>query len=123
MLPKLPLLNHRSATHRVLTLFFLLGFALSLLFGLAWTPGFVPSVDAQTARSGQTAKPGNSSASAHIIKRLQKQIRTLQARLAAAKAVPPTPAAFIEMVKVGNAGNVADSTSYGAVPYEYSLGK
>jgi sulfatase modifying factor 1 len=119
---------HRpSPTHRALTWFLLLGFA----FSLPGTPGFVPFVDAQTARPGETAKPGNSSASARIIKRLQKQIRTLQARLAAAvaRAVPPTPAAFVEMVKVGNAGNGTDAGNaseasvYGAVPYEYSIGK
>ena len=71
--------------------------------------GLTPSVDA--------ASP---SSSARIIKKLKKQIATLKKQLAAATA---TPAPFIEMVTVGNAANAADSTTYGAVPYEFQIGK
>jgi formylglycine-generating enzyme required for sulfatase activity len=99
---------HRpSATHRALTWFFFLGFAFSLPGPL----GLMPSVEAASA-----------SASARIIKKLKKQVKTLKAQLAAATATA-TPAPFVEMVKVGNAGNVADFTNFGAVPYEYSIGK
>jgi formylglycine-generating enzyme len=66
-------------------------------------------------------------ASASRLKRISKKLKHLNAmlkrQLAAARPSPPTPAAFIEMVTVGNAGNAADSTTYGAVPYEYSIGK
>lgn len=113
---------HRpSATHRALTWFLLLGFAFSLPGPL----GLMPSVEAASA-----------SASARVIKQLKKQVKTLKKQvatlrkqLAAARAVPPTPAAFVEMVKVGNAGNGTDAGNtseasvYGAVPYEYSIGK
>jgi formylglycine-generating enzyme required for sulfatase activity len=61
-----------------------------------------------------------------VIKALKKQVKTLQAQLAAATAVS---APFVEMVKVGNAGNAADAGNtsqanvYGAVPYEFQIGK
>ena len=95
-----------SAPHRALTYLFLLAFAFSLPGPL----GLMPTVAA-----------ASSSASKRIIKKLKKQI-------AAARSVPPTPAAFVEMVKVGNAGNGTDAGNasaasvYGAVPYEYSIG-
>jgi formylglycine-generating enzyme required for sulfatase activity len=67
-----------------------------LFFGLALSVldpfGLIPS----------SASP---SASARIIKKLKKQIKTLKAQLAAARTVPP---AFIEMVTVGNPGNAVD---------------
>lgn len=69
----------------------------------------IPSVEAASA-----------SASKRIIKKLQKQIATSKAQLAAATA---TPASFVEMVTVGNPGNAADTTTYGAVPYEFQIGK
>lgn len=102
-------------THPALTWVFLLAFA----FSLSVPTGLIPSVEA-----------ASSSASARIIKKLKKQIATLKKQLAAAKAVP---APFIEMVKVGNAGNAVDPSdgdsgtggtqNFGAVPYEYSIGK
>jgi formylglycine-generating enzyme len=84
----------------------------ALATGLALLPGLTPSAEA-----------ASTSASARIIKKLKKQIKSLKAQLAAARATAPAPTAFIEMVKVGNVGNAADSTTYGAVPYEYSIGK
>lgn len=36
---------------------------------------------------------------------------------------PPTSTVVIELVTVGNAGNPADTTGYGAVGYNYSIGK
>ena len=108
------LMNPTSLTRRTLTFVLLL----ALSFSLVGPMSLVPSVEAASA-----------SASKRIIKKLKKQIKTLKAQLAAARAVPPTPAAFIEMVTVGNAGNVADAGNvseasvYGAVPYEYSIGK
>jgi formylglycine-generating enzyme required for sulfatase activity len=88
------------------------GMLLALCVSLSGPVSLIPSVEAASA-----------SASARIIKKLKKQIKTLKAQLAAARAVTPTPAAFIEMVKVGDVGNADDSTTFGAVPYEYSIGK
>jgi sulfatase modifying factor 1 len=98
----------RSATHRALTWFLLFGFA----FSLPGPVSLIPSVEAASA-----------SASKRIIRKLQKQIATLKAQLAAATATPSTPAPFVEMVTVGNPGNGADSSTYGAVPYEFQIGK
>jgi len=90
--------------------------SLRLLFGLAGITSFIPSAEA-----------ASSSASARVIKKLKKQIRTLQAQLAAARAVPPAPAPFIEMVTVGNVGNAPDQDfgegAFGAVSYEFQIGK
>ncbi len=61
-------MHRRSATHRAFTWFFLLGFA----FSLPGPVSLIPSVEAASA-----------SASKRIIKKLQKQIRTLKAQLAA----------------------------------------
>ena len=39
-------------------------------------------------------------------------------------AVPNAPAAIVyDLVTVGNAGNAADTTTYGGVAYEYQIGK
>lgn len=85
----------------------------ALAVGLALLPDLSPSAEA--------ASP---SATKRIIKKLKKQIATLKKQLAAARA---TPAPFVEMVKVGNVGNAADQDfgdgTFGAVPYEYSIGK
>ena len=101
-------MNRRPSLHRSLTVLFLLALGFSL-------PGPLSLV--------QSVEATSSSASARIIKKLKKQIATLKAQLAAAT-TPPTPAAFIEMVTVGNAGNAADTTTtFGAVPYEFKIGK
>lgn len=88
--------------------------SLSLLLGLVGTTSFIPSVEA-----------ASSSASARVIKKLKKQIRTLKAQLAAARATAPTPAPFIEIVTVGNAGNAPDQSFElrGEVRYEFQIGK
>lgn len=99
-------MNGRPSLHRSLAVLFLLAYC----FGLPEPLSLVPSVGA-----------ASSSTSARIIKKLKRQIATLKAQLAAAT-TPPTPAAFIEMVTVGNAGNEADSTTFGAVPYEFKIG-
>jgi formylglycine-generating enzyme required for sulfatase activity len=88
---------------------------------------------AAAARPAALPKVSTSGPPARVIKALKKQVKTLKAQLAAATAVPPTPAPFVEMVKVGNAGNAADpedgdnnvggTQNFGAVPYEYSIGK
>ena len=110
-------MSRTSLLHRTLTFALLIGFAFSLPGPLS----FSPALEAASA-----------SASVRIIKKLKKQINTLKRQLAAARAVaplPPTPAPFIEMVTVGNAGNAADAGNaseanvYGAVPYEYQIGK
>ncbi len=71
------------------------------------------------ARPAALPKVSTSGPPARVIKALKKQVKTLKAQLAATA----VPAPFVEMVKVGNAGNAADTTTYGAVPYEYSIGK
>lgn len=89
--------------------------AILLLIGLAASPALSPRLDG-----------ASSSASARLIKRLKAQIASLKRQLAAATAVPPT---FVELVTVGNPGNPADAGNtslpgvYGAVPYEYRIGK
>jgi sulfatase modifying factor 1 len=56
-----------------------------------------------------------------LVRRYRSQLRILKRRLAICQATPP--AAFLEMVTVGNPGNAADTTTYGAVPYEFKIGK
>jgi formylglycine-generating enzyme required for sulfatase activity len=87
----------------------------SLVFGFAGPFSWSPRLEA-----------ASSSASARLIKRLKAQIASLKRQLAAATAVP---APFLEMVPVGNPGNVADAGNtstpgvHGAVPYEFRIGK
>ncbi len=60
-----------------------------------------------------------------VAKRLRRQLRTLRRQLAICQATPPAP--FIEMVTVGNPGNVDDQNlgngQIGAVAYEFKIGK
>jgi len=91
-----------------------LAFALSLgvFFSIPGPWSFTPALEA-----------ASSSASARLIRSLKAQIATLKKQLAAAKATPPP---FIEMVKVGNRGNVTDAGNgsvLGAVRYDYQIGK
>jgi hypothetical protein len=107
-----------ATPRRIFAFFLFAGIALSL----SGPMGLVPH-----------AEGASPSASARIIKKLKKQIATLKAQLAAATAVPPAPAGFIEMVAVGNAANAADPEdgdswtggvqNFGAVPYEFKIGK
>lgn len=96
----------RRATAAVLFSVFLFGFA---------GPSLSPRMEAASA-----------SASARIIKKLKAQIAGLKRQLAAATAVPPP---FIEMVPISNVGNVTDAGNtsvpgvYGAVPYDFRIGK
>jgi|APTNR8051073442_1049403.scaffolds.fasta_scaffold20866_2 sulfatase modifying factor 1 len=107
-------MNKKCSLHRTLAFFLLLCFTLS----------FSPPLGLVTSAEGASA-----SASARIIKKLKKQIATLKAQLTAATVVPPTPASFVEMVTVGNvgngtdAGNTGEASVYGAVPYEFKIGK
>jgi len=110
-------MQKQHGTRQALTFILLLGFALSLPGPLSFTPAL---------------EAASASASVRIIKKLKKQVKTLKRQLAAARAVPPlppTPTPFIEMVPVGNVGNAADAGNtseanvYGAVPYEYQIGK
>jgi len=110
-------MQKQHGTRQALTFILLLGFAFSLPGPLSFTPAL---------------EAASASASVRIIKKLEKQVKTLKRQLAAARAVPPlppTPTPFIEMVPVGNAGNGPDAGNaseanvYGAVPYEYQIGK
>jgi sulfatase modifying factor 1 len=94
--------------------------ALLLLFGLA------PLLPAQSPPGPPPGPPGDTMKS---LQEIWEEIVALQAQNAALQGqlrdlrtflgVPPT----IEMVPVGNAGNSADSSTYGAVSYPYSIGK
>jgi len=107
-------MQKQHGTRRALTFILLLGFAFSLPGPLS----FSPALEAASA-----------SATKRIIKKLKKQVKTLKRQLAAARALPPTPAPFVEMVTVRNVGNGPDAGNadqvsvYGAVPYEYQIGK
>jgi sulfatase modifying factor 1 len=108
-------MKKQTILRRTLSLFLLFGIAFSLSAPL----GLIPSAEGASA-----------SASARLIKKLKRQIATLKAQLAAAKAVP---APFIEMVTIGNVGNAFDPEdgdswtggvqNFGSVPYEFKIGK
>jgi sulfatase modifying factor 1 len=101
--------------------------ALLLLFGLA------PLLPAQSPPGPPPGPPGDTMKSLQEIWEeivaLKAQNAALQGQNAALQGqfsdlrtflgVPPT----IEMVPVGNAGNPADTSTYGAVGYPYSIGK
>lgn len=112
-------MKQRPVPRRTLTCVFLLAFA----FSLPGPPGLIPSAEAATTRS------------TGLVKKLKKQVATmgrqiasLKKQLVAAK-LPPTPAAFIEMVTVGNpgngadAGNTSEASVYGAVAGAFRIGK
>jgi formylglycine-generating enzyme len=77
------------------------------------------------------AQAAGSSASERLVQKLKAQIKILQKQLALERAPAPPP--FIEMVPVGHPGNPADPEdgdgvsdgvqNFGAVPYEYQIGK
>ena len=86
----------------------------SLLLATFAVPDLVPGVEA--AKSGDKKK----------ISKLKKTVKKLKRQLLTQRPIlvpVTTPVPFIEMVTVGNAGNAADSTTYGAVSYEYQIGK
>jgi formylglycine-generating enzyme required for sulfatase activity len=93
-----------------------------LLLCVAVPLEFIPSVEAST-----------SSSTARLIKKLKKEIKTLKAQLANALRPTPIPLPFVEMVTVGNRGNLADPAdgdsfgagmqNFGAVPYEFRIGR
>jgi len=92
---------------------------ISLTGPFSLVPGLIPDATAAPSRDKRQ------------IKKLKKQNRglrrnvvSLKRQLAIARRPPP---AFMEMVKVGNAGNAADQDfgdgQIGAVPYQYKIGK
>ena len=94
--------------------------ALLLLFGLA------PLLPAQSPPGPPLGPPGDTMKSLQEIWEeivaLKAQNAALQGQLSDLRTflgAPPT----IEMVPVGNAGNPADTSTYGAVSYPYSIGK
>jgi len=87
--------------------------ALLLLFGLA------PLLPAQSPPGPPTGPPGDTMKS---LQEIWEEIAALKGQLSDLRTflgAPPT----IEMVPVGNAGNPADTSTYGAVSYPYSIGK
>lgn len=111
-------MSQRPVLHRALALHFLLAFAVSLPSPL----GLIPSAEASPSRDMRTI--------AKLTKQnrgLKRTVATLRRQLAAARRPIPQPAPFIEMVKVGNPWNAADQDfgdgQFGAVPYEFSIGK
>lgn len=83
---------------------------------------FIPNAGAAT-----------SSSAARLIKKLKKEIKSLKAQLAEALRPVTPPAPLIEMVTVGNRGNLPDPEdgdrgtagiqNFGAVPYDFQIGK
>ena len=87
--------------------------ALLLLFGLA------PLLPAQSPPGPPPGPPGDTMKS---LQEIWEEIAALKGQLSDLRTflgAPPT----IEMVPVGNAGNPADTSTYGAVSYPYSIGK
>jgi formylglycine-generating enzyme len=105
---------------------FRLGLTLFLIFGIAsCLPGplsLVPNVDAASVAATQ-----------RLVKKLRKQIESLKAQLATALRPEPVSPPFIDLVTVGNPGNTMDPEdgdsfgagmqNFGAVPYEFKIGK
>lgn len=74
--------------------------------------------------SYENANAASSRASARILKKLKKKIKSLRRQLAIAnQPAPVIEPPFYEMVTVGDPGNAADYTGYGAVPNEFQIGK
>lgn len=108
--------------HRVGSQWSKLGWVLIplLIFGISLT--LVPDADATST-----------SASLRVVKKLKKQIKSLKAQLEIALRPTPMPAPFVQMVTVGDPGNTADPEdgdsanggiqNFGAVPYEFQIGK
>ena len=63
---------------------------------------------------------GLANGTAYVIKVIAKN--AVGVSLPSANSAPVTPT-FMSMVTVGNAGNAADTTGYGAVSYSYQIGK
>jgi len=101
----------------------LLLFSLGILIGPL---GVAPEAEAAGARDKKKLKKLKKQSNA-----LRFTIMDLQAQLAAARrpVIVPDPVPFIEMVTVGNPGNGTDAGNplresvFGAVPYEFSIGK
>jgi formylglycine-generating enzyme len=99
-----------------------LGWFLTPLLILGISLNFVPNADATST-----------SASLRIVKKLKKQIKSLKAQLEIALRPTPVPTPFVQMVAVGDPGNAADPEdgdgtnggiqNFGAVPYEFKIGK
>ena len=91
---------------------------LSLLLGAAGPAFLTPELEAASQAS-----------LTRLVKKLKRQVKKLKRQLAVARRPMPEPVPFIEMVPVGNAGNVTDAGNtseasvYGAVPYEFQIGK
>ncbi|MBU6179535.1 MAG: formylglycine-generating enzyme family protein, partial [Verrucomicrobia bacterium] len=121
---KISTMKLNSRLRRAIAVFLLAG----LVFSLPSPLGLIPGVEAATTSSTGLVKKLK-----RQVAMMRRQIASLKKQLAAATAVPPTPAPFIEMVKVGNAGNAVDPSdgdlgtggtqNFGAVPYEFRIGK
>ena len=95
---------------------------LSLIFVLFGPVDLIPKVEAASQAS-----------LTRLVKKLKRQVKKLKRQLRVARRPTPEPVPFIEMVPVGNAGNAVDPEdgdsdtggvqNFGAVPYEFSIGK
>ncbi len=95
---------------------------LSLLLGAAGPAFLTPELEAASQAS-----------LTRLVKKLKRQVKKLKRQLAVARRPAPEPVPFIEMVTVGNVGNAVDPEdgdsdtggvqNFGAVPYEFSIGK
>ena len=90
----------------------------SLIFVLFGPVDLLPKVEAASQAS-----------LTRLVKKLKRQVKKLKRQLAVARRPAPEPVPFIEMVPVGNAGNgpdpgnTSEALAYGAVPYEFQIGK
>lgn len=98
-------------------------FVACVLASLIASPSLIPEAEAAGSRDKRTIKKLKKQTRA-----LRKTVNALKADLTATRAQLPKPS-IIEMVTVGNlgnptdAGNTSEASVYGAVNYEYSIGK
>jgi hypothetical protein len=92
-----------------------------VLASLIASPSLTPEAEAAGSRDKRTIKKLKKQT-----RGLRKTVNALKADLTATRAQLPKPS-IIEMVTVGNVGNAADQDfgdgQFGAVNYEYSIGK
>ena len=111
-------MNNLFRQKRIITL----ALCLSLIFAAFGPLDLIPE-----------ARAASQASLTRLVKKLKRQVKKLKRQLRAARRPAPVPVPFIEMVTVGNVGNAADPEdgdsgtggvqNYGAVPYEFQIGK
>jgi len=91
----------------------------AFIFGLLGSSSLVPDAEAATSRDKKKI-----SKLKKTVKKLKRQLLTQRPILVPVNVPIPAPEVpFLEMVTVGNPGNAADSTTYGAVAAAFQIGK